>query len=205
MNLLEILVHGGWLMIPIALSSVVVIALGVGRYIVLRREREQLTPFLTKWKDVSVPVDPKQFIASCQEGPQVVAEMATTVRRSRLSIQEANEKLETMARAELDSLETGLGTIATLAAVTPLIGFLGTVTGMIRAFMQIQNLGGNVNANVLAGGIWEALVTTASGLVVGIVALIIHNYLATLVKKLARQLEQVGEVTLNILGIRNEA
>ncbi len=200
MSLLEILVRGGWLIIPIALSSVVVIALGIGRYLTLRSERGELSGFLEKWKEAPFGAEPEKYMDACKTGPKPVAEMATTLRRGRFTRQEAAEKIESLARAELSRLETGLGTIATLAAVTPLIGFLGTVTGMIRAFMQIQNLGGNVNANVLAGGIWEALVTTASGLAVGIVALIIHNYLAFLVGKHARLLEQAGDLTLGLLS-----
>jgi biopolymer transport protein ExbB len=75
---------------------------------------------------------------------------------------------------------------------------------MIKAFMQIQKLGGNVNANVLAGGIWEALVTSAAGLSVGIAALIIHNYLAGQVRTSARLIEQTGDFTIKILGSPDE-
>ncbi len=202
MSLLEILVRGGWLIIPIALSSVIVIALGIGRYLALRTERRELSGFLEEWKEAAFGAEPEKYMDACRNGPRAIAEMATTLRRGRYSRQEATEKIESLARAELSHLETGLGTIATLAAVTPLLGFLGTVTGMIRAFMQIQNLGGNVNANVLAGGIWEALVTTASGLAVGIIALIIHNFLASLVGKHAHLLEQVGDLTLSLLSRR---
>ena len=123
-----------------------------------------------------------------------------TLRRS-----DAAESLETAARQSLYKLESGIGVFGTLAAVTPLIGFLGTVTGMIKAFMQIQKLGGNVNANVLAGGIWEALVTTAAGLAIGILALVIHNYLASLVKRATGSIEQCGELTMRILGPSHEA
>jgi len=117
---------------------------------------------------------------------------------------EASEGIENMGRQHVYNLEAGLGTLATLSAVTPLLGFLGTVTGMIKAFMQIQKLGGNVNANVLAGGIWEALVTSAAGLSVGIAALIIHNYLAGQVRTSARLIEQTGDFTIKILGSPDE-
>jgi len=198
MSLFEILVRGGWLIIPIALSSIVVIALGVSRYVALRNEKEQLSRFLGEWLDAFPGIEPERYLTACK----AVADMATSLVRGRYPRQEAADRIESLARTELARLEYGLGAIATLAAVTPLIGFLGTVTGMIRAFMQIQNLGGNVNANVLAGGIWEALVTTAAGLAVGIVALIIHNYIASLVSKHAQRLELAGELTLNVLSRR---
>ncbi|NQT34959.1 MotA/TolQ/ExbB proton channel family protein [bacterium] len=204
MSLLEILMRGGWIMVFIALSSVVVIALGIGRFLTLRREHRRYKMFLHEWIDPSTKVDPVKFVAISKDGPRAIAEMAAALRRGKYTRREADSKVEAMAGAELARFETGLGTIATLAAATPLLGFLGTVTGMIRAFMQIQNLGGNVNANVLAGGIWEALVTTAAGLTVGIIALIIHNYLAVMVGRLAHYLEQACEVTLKIMSIPDE-
>jgi biopolymer transport protein ExbB len=202
MSLFEILVRGGWLIIPIALASIVVIALGVNRYLALRAEKEQLSRFLGEWLEAFPGAEPERYLAACKAGPRVVADMATSLVRGRYPRQEAADKIESLARVELARLEYGLGTIATLAAVAPLLGFLGTVTGMIRAFMQIQNLGGNVNANVLAGGIWEALVTTVAGLIVSIIALIIHNYVTSLVAKHAQRLELVGELTLNVLSRR---
>ena len=79
--------------------------------------------------------------------------------------------------------------LATVAGVAPLLGFLGTVTGMISAFMQIQNLQGNVNPSVLAGGIWEALITTAFGLFVGIIAFGFYNYLLNKINRMIFGLE----------------
>jgi biopolymer transport protein ExbB len=199
MNLLEIVVRGGWLMIPIALCSVVVIALGVGRWLVIRRQVGELERFLAVWRS-SGTIDRERFARECEQGPAAVALMAGEFKSGSPSRQEAAEAVETQARGNLYELEKGMGTMATMAAVAPLLGFLGTVTGMVRAFMQIQNLGGNVNASVLAGGIWEALITTVGGLTVGIPALLIHNYLAGMIRQAARQLEQCGDLIVRHLG-----
>jgi len=86
-----------------------------------------------------------------------------------------------------------------------LIGFLGTVTGMIKAFMEIQALGGNVNADVLAGGIWEAMVTTAGGLSVGIPTLIFYNYFVGRVDRIKFEIESAANELLKILGGKYEA
>lgn len=204
MNLLEIVVRGGWVMIPIALVSLVVIALGVARYLTLRRERRELADFLGSWEQLPKPLDRERFLGACRSGPvsvQVLAAILDENSRPR----HLSARLETAARGAMARLEAGLGTMATMAAVAPLLGFLGTVTGMIRAFMQIQNLGGNVNASVLAGGIWEALITTAAGLIVGIPALLIHNYLSGLVHSLARQLEQCAELIVQVAGGGDES
>ena len=90
-------------------------------------------------------------------------------------------------------------TLATVAAIAPLLGFLGTVTGMIQAFMEIQALGGQVNANVLAGGIWEALMTTAAGLTVGIPAMIFYNWLVGRVQHFVFEMENSSMELLDLL------
>lgn len=196
MNILDIMIRGGWPMIPIVLSSLVVIALGVGRILFLRRELNDLSMFTLEWESASP--DPDKFLIDCEDGPASLAGMSE-LSDGKLSLDDLTAKVEAFSRNALYELESGLGTLATLAAVTPLIGFFGTVTGMIRAFMQIQNLGGNVNANVLAGGIWEALVTTAAGLAVGIMALIFHNYLASQVQNATRLLDRCSETAINQL------
>jgi biopolymer transport protein ExbB len=89
--------------------------------------------------------------------------------------------------------------LATIAGVAPLIGFTGTVTGMIRAFMDIQSLQGNVNPSVLAGGIWEALITTATGLIVGIIAYGFYNYLLGKINRTIFELENASADFVELL------
>ena len=194
MNLFEVLIKGGWVMIPIALSSILVIAIGVTRFLNLRKERNILSIFISRWKKSSGASDIKKFQSSCELGPEFCVQAVSIFKNNTGAASDLSDSLETVGSQELYRLESGLATIATLAAVTPLLGFLGTVTGMIKAFMHIQSLGGNVNANVLAGGIWEALVTTAAGLAVGILALLVYNYLTSVVKSCARMMEDCGEI-----------
>ncbi len=199
MNLFEVLMKGGWVMIPIVLSSIVVIALGISRFLSLRQDRDKLSKFVNKWQDVYGEGNSEKYKSACRMGPHFCEQARQLFDGENRQRGEIGGSLETLGNQELSRLETGLSTIGTLAAVTPLIGFLGTVTGMIKAFMHIQKLGGNVNANVLAGGIWEALVTTAAGLAVGILALVIHNYLASIVKSCVGRIEHCSEITLRIL------
>ncbi len=198
MSILDIMIKGGWPMIPIALSSIVVIALTIGRLIALRRETEFLNQFVDEWGSAAMDLD--GYLLDCENGPTSMEGLSEIVNNRPGTYDELSNRIESFGRRALHDMEAGLGTLATLAGATPLIGFLGTVTGMIRAFMQIQNLGGNVNANVLAGGIWEALVTTAAGLAVGLLALIAHNYLAGLVSNASFLLEQCNDITLTQLS-----
>ncbi len=98
--------------------------------------------------------------------------------------------MESAANMELHKLEKGMGWLATLSAIAPLIGFLGTVMGMVSVFMNIQGQGQNsVDINTLAGGIWQALLTTVGGLVVGIPAIIFHNDLVQHMENIAKEMQ----------------
>jgi biopolymer transport protein ExbB len=97
--------------------------------------------------------------------------------------------MEAAGSEQVHLMEKNMSILATIAGVAPLTGFLGTVTGMISAFMEIERLGGNVNANVLAGGIWEALMTTATGLAVGIVAYLFYNFFTAKISHMAFEIE----------------
>ncbi len=186
-------------MVFIVIASLVVIALGIGRFLTIRKSEQALVKFVARWKNSTSASDPEAFTSASKTTCHITRDMVAVFDRQPSERLDAVEAIEAAGRQNLFQLETGLGTIATLAAATPLVGFLGTVTGMIRAFMQIQQLGGNVNANVLAGGIWEALVTTAAGLAVGIIALVVHNYLAGRIRNVARLIETTGEITLRTL------
>ena len=202
MNLLEIVIKGGWVMIPIGLCSLLMIAIGVNRFLAIKREKAALGLFLRDWERRAP--DPTGFRTACKLGPSLAAALMEVWEIQRLGRIRMTE-IETVSRQELERLEAGLGTMATIAAVAPLLGFFGTVTGMVRAFMQIQNLGGSVNASVLAGGIWEALITTVGGLVVGIPALLIYNYLAGRTRQTAGLMERCATTAVRQMGNVDEA
>jgi biopolymer transport protein ExbB len=109
------------------------------------------------------------------------------------------ESIENAGSQEVGKLEKGLSVLATVAGIAPLLGFLGTVTGMISAFMRIQDLAGAANPGDLAGGIWEALVTTAFGLMVGIPALAFYNYFLNRIKKLVSDMETVANDVVDVI------
>lgn len=198
MNLLEIVLKGGWVMIPIILSSIAVVAIAISRYLTISNERKILSQFASEWGNRSI--DSAGYRTACKLGSALTNELAALFELDRKGSPVRLTEIEMVARRELARLETGLGALATLAAIAPLLGFLGTVTGMMRAFMQIQNLGGAVNAAVLAGGIWEALTTTVAGLVVGIPALVLYNWLAAMVKDSAGLMEKIGAITIRQMG-----
>ena len=200
MSFFAILVKGSWIMVAIVACSIVAIAIFVERLMVLRRTTAGLNPFLIQMRGSLSRRDFDHALLLCERtqsplGRVIKAALELTSRER----SELREAMEGAGRAETHKLERNLGVLGTIAAVAPLLGFLGTVTGMIKAFMKIEFLGGNVNASVLAGGIWEALVTTAAGLCVGIPALIFYNYLVSRVQNFAHELERGSDMVLSIV------
>ncbi len=202
MNLLEILARGGWVMIFIGLASVVGLAIFVERIRVLRKAKINYATFLMRLPGQSRRRGIESGRRAFSENDSPVARvMEKGIKMINRTKEELREAIDSAGRAEIYGLERGMGILGTVAGVAPLIGFLGTVTGMIQAFMKIEELGGNVNATVLAGGIWEALITTAAGLIVGIPALIGYNYLIGKVKRFVLEIEQSSQNLLETVSI----
>jgi biopolymer transport protein ExbB len=190
MNLFSVLAKGGWLMIVIAVFSLIALGIFIERILVLRKAKINLNAFLMKIRQALGKNDYQHALEICADTPGPIPKVLEKgIKMRGQSKEDIKDAIESAGRTEIYQLEKGLGALATIAGVAPLTGFLGTVTGMIQAFMRIQELGGNVNATVLAGGIWEALITTAAGLLVGILALLGYNYLVANVQRFVFELE----------------
>lgn len=200
MSLFQIILKGGIIMIPIAICSVIALAILFERLFSLRKIRINARTFVLQVKNMMLRRQIDDAIMLCKQTPGPIASIfkAGLLKHDRPR-EEIKDAIEGAAKTEIYHLEKNLGVLGTIAAITPLIGFLGTVTGMIKAFMQIQALGGNVDASVLAGGIWEALITTAAGLSVGIPALIIYNWLQSKVEMHVFEMQESSNELLDVL------
>lgn len=200
MNLLSVLLKGGWLMLPIFLASIVAIAIIIDRYIVIRKSRLNVPAFLIKIRGMLKRKDIEGALSYCMEEKSPVSNIVKKgLRKYNHGHQRVVEAIDSAGKQEINKLEKGLSVLATISGVAPLLGFLGTVTGMISAFMKIEDLQGAANPSDLAGGIWEALLTTAFGLAVGIVAFTFYNYLIAGIKKLVLDIEVVSTDVVDIL------
>ncbi|MCF7805376.1 MAG: MotA/TolQ/ExbB proton channel family protein [Candidatus Marinimicrobia bacterium] len=200
MSIFEILTKGGWLMIPIGLASIIAVAILVERLVSLRKIRINADAFISRVHNLLMRERVDEAIRTCEATPGPVAAITKAgLKKHNRSREEIKDAIESAAESEVYHLERYLGVLGTIAAIAPLIGFLGTVTGMIRAFIQIQTLGGNVDASVLAGGIWEALITTAAGLSVGIPSLIFYNWLQGKVEHHVFEMQESSSNLLDIL------
>ena len=187
-------------MIPIVLCSIAAIGILIERLLTLRKFRINARTFIMQIRNLVMKGQIAEAIMLCKRTPGPIAKITkAAVEKYNRPRQEIREAIESAGKMEIYLLEKNLGVLGTVAAIAPLLGFLGTVTGMIKAFMRIQMLGGNVDANVLAGGIWEALVTTAAGLAVGIPTLIFYNWLQSKVEQFVFEMEDSSNALVDML------
>lgn len=200
MNLLSIFLKGGFIMWPILLSSILGLAVIIDRFIVIRKAKINVPAFLVRIRGHLKKKDVSSAVSHCMEEKSPVANIVRKgLMKYKLGHERVKESIENAGIQEVSKLEKGLSVLATIAGIAPLLGFLGTVTGMIQAFMTIEDLAGTANPADLAGGIWEALVTTAFGLMVGIPALAFYNYFLSAVKKLVGDMETVANDVVDII------
>ncbi|HEY8521218.1 MAG TPA: MotA/TolQ/ExbB proton channel family protein [Gammaproteobacteria bacterium] len=202
--MLEIVKAGGWTMLPIIACSVVAVAIVLERLWTLQRKRvlpPDLTQRVAEWIR-SGQLDQGHLQALHQSSPlgQV---LAAGLARRHLPREIIKESIEDSGRHVVHELERYLNALATIAGVSPLLGLLGTVSGMIRAFSAITTQGVG-NPTVLAGGIAEALITTAAGLIVAIPALIGYRFLRGRVDGLVVQIEKEAMKFLEALSYHSQ-
>lgn len=189
MTLLDIFLRGGALMYVLVLVSIAVIAIVIDKYIRLNQVRKANSKLRA---DLAGEEDPDQIrsILRSQERSCPLCVMLKKLFNSETTeLELIQNSMESSANLELHKLEKGMGWLSTFAAIAPLIGFLGTVIGMVRVFMNVQGQGNSVDINALAGGIWEALLTTIGGLIVGIVAIVFYNDLVQNMENVAKDMQ----------------
>ncbi len=200
MDLFSIFLKGGFIMWLILACSIIGLMVIIDRFIVLRKAKINIPAFMVRIRGFIKKRDISGAISHCMEENSPVSNIIRKgLKKYKLGHERVQEAIENAGRQEVSKLEKGLPVLATVAGIAPLLGFLGTVTGMISAFMTIQDLQGSANPSDLAGGIWEALITTAFGLIVGIPALAFYNYFLNAVKKLVGDMETVANDVVDII------
>ena len=177
-------------MIVLALLSIVGIYIFFERFSTLRNAMKRNPLFMDRIHDNIKDDDLKSAANYCRsENTPLSRIIEKGVKSFGFSASSIRESVDNSANLEIANLEKGLPILSTIAAVAPMIGFLGTVTGMVRAFWEMANAGNNIDVSLLSGGIYEAMITTVGGLIVGIIAIFAYNYLVALVDKVQNDLE----------------
>jgi biopolymer transport protein ExbB len=197
--MLELLIAGGWVMVPILLCSAIALGIVLERFWTLRRSAvipPDLGDQVREWSRAS-QLDPQHIEALRQTSPlgEILAEALANRHRAREIIK---ERVEDTGRHVVHRLERFLNTLGTIAAISPLLGLLGTVVGMIRMFLAILTVGVG-DASRLAGGIGEALISTAAGLIVAIPALMFYRYFRGLVAAYVVDMEKQAIALIDAL------
>jgi biopolymer transport protein ExbB len=197
----DILSKGGvmvWFIIPASLIGMAVFA---ERFIHYHRAQISLADFLKGIQNCIRRSNHVEAIAICDDTPGPVAQMArSAILRNDRSRSEIHEAIEATAIQEERRLEKNLPVLWTIAQVAPLLGLMGTVMGMMRAFRTIQQQEKLIIAGDLAGGVWEALITTALGLAVAIPAYVGYNYLLSRKNEMVRDMELCGTELMNLFA-----
>ena len=192
---------GGWLMIPLALLAVVSIYIFFERLFAVSRASKEDSAFMEKIKNYIHRGEVDQAAQLCKDTNTPYARMIEKgVSRIGRPMNDVLVAIENVGNMEIAKLEKGFNWLATTAAGAPMIGFLGTVTGMVQAFFQLASAGQNSNVTILASGIYQALVTTVAGLIVGILALFAYNFLTSRVNKVMNKLEGKSMEFMDLLN-----
>jgi biopolymer transport protein ExbB len=190
MSAFELALKGGWLMIVLLILLLMAIYVLIERTLIINKASKEDDSFMNRIKDYIHDGKIDAAVALCRNTDTPSARMVGKgISRLGRPTADVMSAIENQGNIEISKLETGLPVLATSASGAPMVGFLGTVTGMVNAFMSMANAGTNVSITTLSAGIYEALVTTVAGLIVGIIALFAYNYLTTRIKGIMSKLE----------------
>lgn len=192
---------GGYIMIPLAVLLLLTIFIFTERCVVISRSTKSDPGFMAELKELLRTGNIRGAEELCENSKAPYAEMLLKgVQRVGRPITEVTAAIENTGNLEVSNLGRGMTWLSTTAAGAPMLGFLGTVIGMIEAFFQLAQAGAQNNISLLSGGIYQALVTTVAGLIVGIIALFAYNYLAS---RIARATTLMEAKTMEFLDILN--
>jgi biopolymer transport protein ExbB len=190
LSVFDLALKGGWIMFPIALCSVIAVYVFVERYLVISRASVNDKNFMNNIREFIHAGKLDSAISLCQHNESPIARMIEKgLSRIGRPLNDINTAIENVGNLEVSKLEKGVTGLATIAGAAPMLGFLGTVTGMVRAFYDMAAAGNNIDIQLLSSGIYEAMVTTVAGLIVGIIAYVFYNLIVSRIEKVVFLLE----------------
>lgn len=198
----DMCVEGGWIMIPLALLALLSIYIFVERFLVIRAASRYDDSFMKRIRDYIHEGEIESALNLCKSNNTPYGRLiAKGISRIGRPMNDVLVAIENTGNLEVANLSKGLPWLATTAAGAPMLGFLGTVVGMVQAFYSIANAGNAAQINSFAGGIYTALSTTVAGLIVGIVAMFAYNFLVARINKVMNHMEAR---TMEFMDLLNE-
>ena len=201
-SLLEMAAKGGWLMLVLLALSIIAIYVFGKKWWMIRKASTVDRNFMRNINELIHDGKIKSATDLCQRYDTPIARLVEKgIERIGRPLQDIQTAVENTGNVEVARLEKGLPMLATIAGGAPMIGFLGTVMGMIQAFFNMANAGNNIDITLLSGGIYTAMVTTVGGLIVGILAYFGYNYLTSRISDFVFMMEST---TIDFMDILNE-
>lgn len=198
---IDMAIKGGWIMIPIIGLSVIAVYIFFERFFAIKKAGNFDDGLLEKVKVYITTGKIDAAIALCRSNTNPAARMMEKgISRIGRPLTDVNTAIENIGNLEIYKLEKGLPTLASVAGGAPMIGFLGTVMGMIQAFYDMSNAGNNIDVTLLSAGIYQAMVTTVAGLIVGIIAYFAYNILVANVEKVVFKMEATTSEFMDLLN-----
>ncbi len=199
-ELIDLALAGGWAMIPLALLSLVAVYIFVERYLTLKKAAKNPEGFRDRIKSMVLAGDINGAKMLCSHTGTPVSKMLEKgITKIGTPLKNIETSIENTGKIEISRLEKNLSALATIAGAAPMLGFLGTVTGMIQAFIAIAQAEGSVSPQLLSAGIYQAMVTTATGLIIGLPAYVGYNYLVSKIDSIVHEMEYTSIEFIDLL------
>ncbi len=201
LKFIDLAMKGGWIMIPIILLSFVAVYIFIDRFLAVKKAGKFDTSMMDKIKNYITAGKIDAAIALCRSSDNPASRMVEKgISRIGRPLTDVSAAIENVGNLEIQKLEKGLPALGSVAGGAPMLGFLGTVTGMIRAFYDMANAGNNIDITLLSRGIYEAMVTTVAGLIVGITAYFAYNILVSNIEKVVYKMEAATTEFMDLLN-----
>ena len=201
LSALELATKGGWIMILLAVLSIIAVYIFIERYIAVSRATKYDNGFMERIREYMKDGKLDSAKALCRGNSTPISRMIEKgISRIGRPLGDINSAIENVGNLEVAQLERGVSILAMIASAAPMIGFLGTVIGMIRAFYDMSMAGNNLDITTLSNGIYTAMVTTVGGLIVGIIAYFFHAIISTKIQKVVNLLEGKATEFMDVLN-----
>jgi biopolymer transport protein ExbB len=200
LSILDLAIKGGWIMIVLGLMSIIAVYIFIERYMTINKASREDKHFMNNIRDFMLNGRLDSALSLCRNNESPIARMIEKglIRIGR-PLNDINIAIENVGKLEVSRMEKNIAGLATIAGAAPMLGFLGTVTGMVIAFYDMSMAGNNIDIALLSNGIYQAMITTVGGLIVGILAYVFYNILVSRVEKLVFILEMRASEFMDLL------
>lgn len=201
LSIFDLAIKGGWIMLVLLLLSIVAVYIFFDRYIAVSRAKQYNKNFMNNIREYIIDGKIDSAKALCQANQTPISRMIEKgLSRLGRPLNDINSAIENVGNMEVSKLEKGVTILAMIASASPMLGFLGTVAGMIRAFYNMSMAGNNIDIELLSSGIYQAMVTTVGGLVVGIIAYIFYTIIVARIQSVVNLLESKATEFMDVLN-----